>query len=165
VKRHILLFALVVLQGACAVFFVADIMLTVFGARSAPISWQTRELLEIGASLGLVLGVVLGWLALRRTLAQKERAEASLRGVQSAFREHLETTFTHWNLTPAERDVALFTIKGLSIQEIAGLQNTSEGTVKAQSNAIYRKSGVSGRAQLLSLFLDDLLADDAEGQS
>lgn len=164
-KRHILLFALVVLQGACAVFFVADIMLTVFGARSAPISWQTRELLEIGASLGLVLGVVLGWLALRRTLAQKERAEESLRGVQSAFREHLETTFTHWRLTPAERDVALFTIKGLSIQEIAGLRNTSEGTVKAQSNAIYRKSGVSGRAQLLSLFLDDLLAEDAESHS
>ena len=61
--------------------------------------------------------------------------------------------------------MALFTIKGLSIQEIAGLRNTSEGTVKAQSNAIYRKSGVSGRTQLLSLFLDDLLADDAEGRS
>ena len=58
--------------------------------------------------------------------------------------------------------MALFTIKGLSIQEIAALRNTSEGTVKAQSNAIYRKSGVSGRAQLLSLFLDTLLAEDAE---
>ena len=123
-NRPVLLFALVALQGACAFFFVADITLTVIGARSAPISWQTRELLEVGASLGLILGVVLGWLALRRTLAQKAQAEESLRSVQSAFREHLEATFEAWALTPAERDVALFTIKGMSIQEIAGLRNT-----------------------------------------
>jgi len=161
VSRPVALFALVVLQGACAFFFVADITLTVAGARSTPISWQTRELLEIGAALGLILGVVLGWLALRRTLAQKAQVEESLRSVQNAFREHLEATFETWALTPAERDVALFTIKGMSIQEIAGLRNTSEGTVKAQSNAIYRKSGVSGRTQLLSLFLEDLLAEDA----
>lgn len=162
-NRPFLLFALVALQGACAFFFVADITLTVVGARSSPISWQTRELLEIGAALGLLLGVVLGWLALRRTLAQKAQVEESLRGVQSAFREHLEATFQAWSLTPAERDVALFTIKVMSIKEIAALRNTSDGTVKAQSNAIYRKAGVSGRTQLLSLFLEDLLAEDVDG--
>lgn len=161
-NRPILLFAVVALQGACAVFFVTDITLTVFGARSSPISWQTRELLEIGASLGLILGGVLGWVALRRTLAQKAQVEESLRGVQTAFREHLDATFESWALTPAERDVALFTIKGLSIQEIATLRNTSDGTVKAQSNAIYRKAEVTGRTQLLSLFLEDLLAEEAE---
>ena len=41
--------------------------------------------------------------------------------------------------------MAWFTIKGLSIAEIARLRGTSEGTVKAHSNAIYRKAGVSGR--------------------
>ena len=44
-----------------------------------------------------------------------------------------------------------------SIAEIASLRQTSEGTVKAQTNAIYRKAGVSGRPQLLSLFVEDLM--------
>ena len=35
-----------------------------------------------------------------------------------------------------------------------------EGTVKAQTNAIYRKAGVSGRSQLLSLFIEDLMEPD-----
>ena len=46
------------------------------------------------------------------------------------------------------------------VKEIAGLRNTSEGTVKAQTNAIYRKAGVTGRPQLLSLFIEDLMRDD-----
>ena len=59
-----------------------------------------------------------------------------------------------------EADVALFAIKGLSTAEIAALRQTSEGTVKAQTNAIYRKAGVSGRSQLLSLLIEDLMRDD-----
>jgi len=69
----------------------------------------------------------------------------------------LEEKFDIWALTAAERDVALFSIKGLSTAEIAALRDTSEGTVKAQTNAIYRKAGVSGRPQLLSLFIEDLM--------
>ena len=53
--------------------------------------------------------------------------------------------FDDWALTPAERDVALFALKGLSLAEIARLRSTSQGTVKAQTNAIYRKAGVTGR--------------------
>ena len=72
----------------------------------------------------------------------------------------LEDRFETWALTPAERDVALFAIKGMSTGEIAKLRATSEGTVKAQTNAIYRKAGVSGRPQLLSLFIEELLLED-----
>ena len=46
---------------------------------------------------------------------------------------------------------------GLTTQEIASLRNTSEGTVKAQTNAIYRKADVGGRPQLLSIFIDELM--------
>ncbi|GAA6182167.1 MULTISPECIES: helix-turn-helix transcriptional regulator [unclassified Shimia] len=158
-KSAVLLFALLALQCLFALFFLSDIVLTLVGARSAPISWQFREMLEIGAALGLLLGAVLGGVAMRQTMRARARAEASLAQVQLAFRDHMEASFTEWRLTPAERDVALFSIKGMSIQEIAGLRNTSEGTVKAQCNAIYRKAGVTGRAQLMSLFLDDLLAE------
>ncbi len=146
-------------QAVCAIFFVSDILMTVIGLRASPISWQTRELLELGAALGLLLGVVLGWAALRRTHRQRVVAEAKLRAASGAFMEMLEERFTEWRLTPAERDVALFAIKGMSTAEIAGLRETSEGTVKAQTNSIYRKAGVSGRPQLLSLFIEDLMGD------
>ncbi len=155
-----LLGLLMSVQGICALFFVSDIVLTVLEVRSSPVSWQTRELLEIGAAVGLILGVVLGWIAYRRSQRRVRAAEESLRLVQSAFKDHLEERFTAWGLTPAERDVALFSIKGMSLAEIAELRNTSDGTVKAQSNAIYRKAGVSGRPQLLSLFIEDLMAGD-----
>ncbi|WP_235871428.1 helix-turn-helix transcriptional regulator [Shimia sediminis] len=158
-KPGFLMLLLILVQGACAIFFVSDILLNVLGVRSVPISWQAREMLELGAAIGLVLGVVLGWVVLRRTAERRREAEESLRVVQTAFHDVLEEKFSEWRLTPAERDVALFSLKGLSLQEIAGLRETSEGTVKAQSNAIYRKAGVSGRAQLLSLFIDDLLAE------
>ena len=65
-----------------------------------------------------------------------------------------------WGLTAAETDVALFAIKGMSTVEIAGLRGVSEGTIKAQTNAIYRKAKVSGRPQLLSQFLDELVEMD-----
>lgn len=155
-----LLAALMAVQGLCATFFVSDIVLTVLEVRARPVSWQTRELLEIGAAVGLILGVVLGWIAFRRSQRRVQAAEESLRLMQSAFKDHLEERFTAWALTPAERDVALFSIKGMSLAEIAELRGTSDGTVKAQTNAIYRKAGVSGRSQLLSLFIEDLMTDD-----
>jgi DNA-binding CsgD family transcriptional regulator len=83
--------------------------------------------------------------------------ETQLRQASGAFAELLEERFRGWGLTPSERDVAWFTIKGLPIAEIARLRQTSEGTVKAQSNAIYRKAEVSGRAQLVSLCIEDLI--------
>lgn len=146
-------------QALCALFFVSDIAMSVFGIYPAPLSWTSREVLEIGAAVGLVLGLVFGALALRRSLRELGTARARLRRASSAFMDILTEHFDTWGLTPAERDVALFSIKGLSTQEIATLRNTSEGTVKAQTNAIYRKAGVSGRPQLLSLFIDDLMGE------
>ena len=156
--RQTYIFALIVLvQFLCAIFFVSDILLTFLGVRATPIAWHLRELLEIGASIGLVLGVVLGGVALRRTLQKSRASEEKLRLVSSAFMDVVTEKFGAWQLTAAERDVALFLLKGLSTQEISDLRETSEGTVKAQTNAIYRKAEVTGRPQLLSLFIDDLM--------
>lgn len=159
-KRAAPFLAIFVIQALCAFFFVSDILSSVLGLRTSPISWEMRELMEIGASLGLVLGVVVGGLMLRRALRERNRAEERLRRASGAFMDLLQERFTEWGLTASERDVALFAIKGMSTAEIAALRSTSEGTVKAQTNAIYRKAGVSGRPQLLSLFIDDLMRDD-----
>lgn len=146
-------------QVICAFFFVSDIVFSVLGL--PPFNWAFREIIEIGASLGLVLGIVMGVVLVRRSHRRTAEVEGQLRAASGAFMELLEERFTDWGLTPAERDVALFAIKGLSTQEIAALRSTSEGTVKAQTNAIYRKAGVSGRPQLLSLFIDDLMSGPA----
>ncbi|WP_309663315.1 helix-turn-helix transcriptional regulator [Tabrizicola sp.] len=153
--------AIFIIQASCAFFFVYDILASVLGIKTTPISWKMRELIEIGAAIGLVLGVVLGALLLFRALRARNSAEAGLRRASGAFMDLLEERLTEWGLTAAERDVALFAIKGMSTAEIATLRATSEGTVKAQTNAIYRKAGVTGRAQLLSLFIEDLMRDDA----
>ena len=148
-----------VIQTLCAFFFVSDILSSVVGFSATPINWRFREYIEIGAALGLVIGLVLGGLVLRNVVQQSRAMERQLRAASSAFMDLLQERFAAWGLTPAERDVALFAIKGLSTQDIAQLRATSEGTVKAQTTAIYRKAGVSGRPQLLSLFIDDLMDD------
>ena len=162
--RHLIAGVLAV-QVLCAAFFVWDIVVTVLGLPVAPMSWAYVELIEIGAAVGLVLGVFVGAVLLRQAHARSEKAEKALRQARSAFRDMLEERFSEWSLTPAERDVAMFAIKGFSTQDIAELRGVSEGTIKAQTNAIYRKAGVSGRPQLLSLFIDELVEDDTRGHA
>ena len=144
-------------------FFVSDILSSFFGFTTTPLAWEYREYLEIAAAFGLVIGLVLGGISLRRAFRDRNAAEERLRRASGAFMDLLSERFAEWGLTPAEKDVALFAIKGLSTADIAVLRATSEGTVKAQTNAIYRKAGVSGRSQLLSLFIDDLMRDETGG--
>jgi DNA-binding CsgD family transcriptional regulator len=148
------------LQVVSAVFFISDILSAYIGIWTTPLSWELRELLEIAAALGLGVGVVFGAVSLWQAHRHRKIAEERLRRASGAFMDLLTERFAEWRLTPAEADVALFAIKGLSTAEIGSLRGTSEGTVKAQTNAIYRKAGVSGRTQLLSLFIEDLMRDD-----
>lgn len=160
-NSRLLLGSMLAVQAACALFFVSDILISVLGLPVAPLNWAFVELIQIGAAIGLVTGVIVSALALRQARARTRLVEAALRRAQSAFRDILEERFGEWGLTAAERDVAMFAIKGFSTQDIARFRDVSEGTIKAQTNAIYRKAGVSGRPQLLSLFIDELIEDDA----
>lgn len=156
--KNLILIALVI-QVVCSVFFITDMASTVFGLPLMPTSWMLYELMEISAALGLVIGSIVSAMALRRAHKRRQRLEMQLKAASGAFMEMLNEKLTEWGLTPAEQDVALFAIKGFSTREISEMRNTSEGTIKAQTNAIYRKAGVSGRPQLLSLFIDDLMGD------
>ena len=92
----------------CAFFFVSQILASILGV--APVSWRVHELIELGAALGLLLGVALGWIVLRRTMARNVLVEDQLRVASGAFLDVMEERFTAWELTPAERDVALVAI-------------------------------------------------------
>jgi len=71
--------------------------------------------------------------------------------------ESIDRQFVLWKLTAAERDVALLMIKGFSTKEIADLRKTAEKTVRLQVSAIFSKSGLQSRTQLLAYFIEDLL--------
>lgn len=161
-SRNIAIAGLLALQFVCAVFVLYDLGIGVLGLRVDPLSWALYEAFEVASALGLVLGAGLSAWALKRSCRERDDAESRLRLARGAFSDVLQERFDEWALTPAERDVALMCIKGFSIREIAALRNTSEGTTKAQTAAIYRKAEVGGRAQLLSLFVDELMGDGLE---
>jgi DNA-binding CsgD family transcriptional regulator len=165
VRVWLALLPLLALQLASGLFLLWDILGSMLGLASSPIAWVYYELAQIGAVIGLILGMVVSATLMLRSIRRQRKAEESLRLASGAFMDVLQERFAEWELTPAEKDVALFCIKGLSTADIAGLRNTSEGTVKAQTNAIYRKAGVSGRPQLLSLFIDELMSESLAGPS
>jgi DNA-binding NarL/FixJ family response regulator len=84
--------------------------------------------------------------------AWRERAAQSLQGLGQGVSQQ----FHDWELTPAERQVALLLLKGQSHKEIAGATGRSERTVRQHAIAAYRKAGISGRAELAAFFLGDL---------
>ena len=84
--RFLSLAGVLLVQAVCALFFVSDILLSVFGIYVPPISWQSREVLEIGAAVGLLVGLVLGAFALRRALRDTAHANEKLRRASTALR-------------------------------------------------------------------------------
>lgn len=69
----------------------------------------------------------------------------------------IENQLNRWGLTEAEKEISFLLLKGLSLKEISNVRNTSVKTVRSQTNAIYTKSGLSGRSELAAFFLEDLL--------
>jgi len=155
--RIILLF-IILLQALFSAFYILDFVLDVFGFRTIPMSWEYYEIVQGATIIGLVLGVVLGVVMLVNLVHRMGEVKSTMLAASGAFHELMQLRFNEWGLSPSERDVATFTIKGLSNDEIAGIRGKSVGTIKSQCNAIFRKAGVSGRAQLVSLFIEDLAA-------
>ena len=147
------LIALITFQIFCTLFFVYDVNTDMYSP-----DYDIRHMLpEIGATIGLLIGITFEMRALLRMLRRQAHMEQSLGVAAGALADLMEAYFSQWALTPSEQDVASFTIKGYSIAEIAELRGSAEGTVKTHLNAIYRKAGVQGRSQLVSLLIEDLL--------
>ena len=159
-RRHAL-WAFFVIQVACTLFFLRDSFGDVMGL---PDSHETTaNLIELAVSFCLIVGLAItGW-ELKRLSHREERLQNQVSVASGAFADILQREFDSWGLTEAEQGVALLGIKGYSIAEMASLRNTKEGTIKAQNASVYRKAGVSGRLQLLSHFVEDLIDEDLIG--
>jgi DNA-binding CsgD family transcriptional regulator len=94
-------------------------------------------------------------LAATRVEANRWRTEA--RDLVKGLAAALDQQFDRWNLTPAEKEVALLLLKGLSHKDIAEIRSVTEATARQQARAVYRKGGLSGRHDLAAFFLEDLM--------
>ena len=150
------LIALITVQALSAAFFLWDVL-----EDTAPEGLRALANLHVAiealAALGLITAIVFETCYLMALLRRQAHLQDQVSIAAGAFNDILLAHFQRWDLTPAERDVALFTIKGFSIAETAKLRGSAEGTVKSQLNALYRKAGVSGRGALLGLLVDDLI--------
>lgn len=119
-------------------------------------------------SLNHFVSFVLVWLVLTVGLAPLRDRFATVsselketnrknKGISEVLRGHLDWQFEDWGLTASERDVAILSLKGLSIREVAEFRTCSEGTVKAHLNAIFRKAKVGSRTELLATCLESFV--------
>lgn len=118
-------------------------------------------------SLGAASYLARGWFRAQRTAQQLEATVGLREAERDAWRdragrtlaglsEAIDGQFSDWHLTPAERQTALMLLKGHSHKRIGKETDRSERTVRQHSVAVYRKSGLAGRAELAGFFLGDL---------
>ena len=110
------------------------------------LGWRTAEARAAGLDTDLKTARV-------EATRYREEALEAMRGLGEA----IDSQFGRWALTPAEREIGLLLLKGLSHRDIAEVRATSEATVRQQAFMIYRKSGLRSRSELSAFFMEDLL--------
>ncbi|MCF6216627.1 MAG: hypothetical protein L3J58_10695 [Emcibacter sp.] len=157
-QRLTILWIGMILSTVCTAFFALDVFGDIVLGRDFPNEniHNIFELFVVILSLGAFIFHIR---ELNLFFKHHHKINDQMRVASGKFAEVIGALFDEWKLTPAEKDVAIFLIKGMSFSEIALARNAKEGTVKAQSNAVYRKANVKGCHELLALFLDELLSD------
>ena len=119
--------------------------------------------LALAGAMALIVHLVQARRRARVLHTQLRQVESEVERFRAESHEHLrglavavDRQLSRWSLSPAEREVGLLLLRGLSHKEIATARNTSERTVRQQALAVYRKAGLSGRAALAAFFLKGL---------
>ncbi|HEY8483851.1 MAG TPA: LuxR C-terminal-related transcriptional regulator [Longimicrobiales bacterium] len=129
------------------------------------------ELLMICGAALMALTLWWGWWRAERSAGELRRRLAAVRAENEAWRETarhalkglaeaIAAQFDAWQLTPAEREVALLLLKGYSHKQVAKVTGRSERTARQHAAAVYEKAGLRNRAELAAYFLGDLLLPD-----
>ena len=144
--EHVLAEVAVVIVGLVGSFFIARQLLT--GLRRARIAEQ-----ELRALAG----------RLRATEEEAARWRSEAGDLLAGLRTAIDQQFERWSLSPAEKEVALLLLKGLSHKELAQVRSVTEATARQQARGVYKKAGLSGRNDLAAFFLEDLLLPGERG--
>jgi DNA-binding CsgD family transcriptional regulator len=158
------------LLAAMSVAGVADLVTDSPGVWRGSHAFVELAFIALAAATAILL--LRGWRDTERSLASvratlatrqaerdrwRELAQNALRGLGEA----MDRQFDEWGLTPAEKETAMFLLKGYSHKETGSLTNRSERTVRQHAVSVYRKSGLSGRAELAAFFFEDMLLPSA----
>lgn len=95
--------------------------------------------------------------ALQERQAERDAWRASAEQALTGFGAAIDRQFSSWQLTRAEREVALLLLKGLGHKQVAAQLGRSERTVRQQAVDVYRKAGLQGRSELAAFFLQDVV--------
>ncbi|MEW7006372.1 helix-turn-helix transcriptional regulator [Lentilitoribacter sp. EG35] len=148
--------ALFIAQTLCVLFFIGD-AIREFTNVPEKIGFINFEVFEFVIVIVMVISMIATGRQLVNLRAESGQLKEKLRAASGEFNAVLHQSFQEWGLTSSESDVALLAVKGLGISEISVMRETKEGTIKAQLNAIYKKANVSGRPQLISFFVEELM--------
>ncbi len=155
------IYGVALIQVLCGAVFAVDIAYESHIEFMNGVSISPVELFHLVVELIAVALLFVGFRVARATYnriqarnIQNSRLLVSMRG---HFDDIIQERFGQWRLSEAECDVALLSIRGLKISEIARIRDRKEGTVKAQLSAIFHKADVGTRAEFMSLFMDDFL--------
>ena len=126
------------------------------------------EMTMIAGAMVMATTLWLGWWRtarsvgeLRRSLEERrderDRWKASAEQALEGLGQAIDRQFRDWGLTPAEREVALYLLKGYSHKAVAKHTGRSAQTVRQHAASAYRKANLSGRAELSAFFLEDVM--------
>ncbi len=99
---------------------------------------------------------------LEATAAEAARWRSEARDLMMGLGQAIDAQFDSWNLSPAEKEVGLLLLKGLSHKEVAEVRSVTDATARQQARALYKKAGLSGRHDLSAFFLEDLMLPPAD---
>ncbi|MFN7225401.1 MAG: helix-turn-helix transcriptional regulator, partial [Paracoccaceae bacterium] len=157
---------IVVIQFICSLVLVVDVGGEIHGTfmDDEPISPFMLFHLWIEGIATILMGVafVLSYRQLRFHRSALADAKDRIEAVRGDFAELVGARFREWGLSPAEYEIALLTVKGLRIAEIAQMRDSRESTVKSHLSAIFKKASVASRTELLAKFVDEFLSRSSE---
>ncbi len=136
------------------VFFIYDLFVDAFIEHEYLTFHFIIELIVfICVSMALIIGIY-DLLRLRARLAREEKR---LDMFSRDLAESIDIEMDDWRMTPSEKDVAWFIIKGFRFSEIAQARGVKENTVRLQATSLYSKAGVSGRSEFVAEIIQSLL--------
>jgi DNA-binding NarL/FixJ family response regulator len=75
---------------------------------------------------------------LAKSAAEAERWRSEARDLVRGLSQAIDEQFDRWQLSPAEKEVGLLLLKGLSHREIAEARSVTEATARQQARAVYK---------------------------
>lgn len=155
------------MSGAKSVWFGIGFVLSVAAGKTALVSAllldEGLRTLPVISSLFVVFFVLTGIVTvisyrfLGQIIVSKYDARKLAAALQEPGKENIiEMHARDWGLSKAETEVAILVVKGFSNAEIAKMRGSVLSTVKTQLGAIYHKSGLENRYQLIAFITDEV---------